>query len=160
MEGFYTYPPERKNLRLGPCCICEQRGEHVRTEIFLQQQSPQPSGWSCNFCYGQNPSVYGAMAVLCDNCFEAYKRNEIQLKFMKNGTRGRILYESVPYIAFHQEHEKKYEEYLDSDDFKKHREELARSIQRCEKLKANKAAKQAKMDAELEAWANKVILGR
>jgi len=54
---------------LGSCCICGGT-EKVRTILNLHKKSPTPGrGWGCVGC-GLAPD--GAMAVVCDDCFERY----------------------------------------------------------------------------------------
>lgn len=155
-----SYSPDVSHPKLGPCCICEQRGESVRHEILLNQQSPAgKGGWSCNLCHGENPPARGASAVLCDMCFEAYSKGEVQLKFMRNGTKGRILYDAVPYVAFHpeSEHIQKWEAYLKSEEFQKNRDSIRRTLERSAKIRQRKIDQQKQIDAELETWGRKLI---
>lgn len=61
--------PEQ-SANLGPCCICEGM-ENVRNVLNLPFRSPTSGrGWGCFVC-GRAPD--GAIAVLCDRCFDSLK---------------------------------------------------------------------------------------
>lgn len=158
--GVHSYEKNSRHPKLGTCCICEQR-ENVRHTLMLLQRSPIPGhGWSCNGCEEDQP-FSGALAVLCDKCLEDYQ-NGAPLKFMLNGTRGRILYSSVPYVPYHDErkHLEKQEAYYKSEEFKKNREEMARTILRAHERQERRAQQQKQIDKDLELWFRKTVLGK
>lgn len=71
---------------LGPCCICEKSGDSVRNIISLHQKTPTPGrGWGCVVC--RLPSD-GALAVLCDRCFDLFCGGGNELKFACCGYPG------------------------------------------------------------------------
>jgi hypothetical protein len=54
--------------KLGTCCACGG-SEHVRNIIMLDRRGPTPGkGWGCVEC---GLPCDGAIAVLCDPCFDA-----------------------------------------------------------------------------------------
>ncbi len=76
---------------LGPCCICGSAGYGVRNVMMLHFKNQVPGhGWGCVVC-GLPPD--GAVAVLCDPCFDRLNAGEATLKFVCRGypaTEGRI----------------------------------------------------------------------
>lgn len=57
------------DLKLGPCCHCQKSGPSVRNVVMMTFRAPAPgSGWGCLECRLPND---GALAVLCDECFNA-----------------------------------------------------------------------------------------
>lgn len=55
-------------MKFGTCCIC-QSPRRVRNLIMLHRRGPVPgTGWGCFTC--GLPSD-GAIAVICDQCFDA-----------------------------------------------------------------------------------------
>lgn len=75
---------------LGPCCVCEKEGEDVRNFIMMDFEGPIPGkGWGCLQC---KLPPNGAVAVICDNCFDLYKEDPSIIKFVCNGSPkdGRI----------------------------------------------------------------------
>lgn len=96
----------------GPCCICETR-KFVRNVLCLKQKSPiLGRGWGCLEC--GLPSD-GAVAVLCDKCFDLFREKKVALKFACRGypaSDGRVLFETLTGSHDH--------------DMSKHPEEAAR----------------------------------
>lgn len=71
---------------LGPCCIC-QGEQGVRNVIMLHQKAPVAGhGWGCVVCH--LPSD-GAIAVLCDKCFELFQHGKAALRFACRGYPGK-----------------------------------------------------------------------
>jgi hypothetical protein len=64
-------------IKLGPCCIC--RGTRkVRNVLQLHQKAPIAGrGWGCVVCH---LPADGAVAVLCDKCFEDFRAKRTSLK--------------------------------------------------------------------------------
>ena len=56
----------------GSCCECGREGPSVRNVVMLNRRGPEPGrGWGCVLC-GSPPD--GALAVLCDECFEKQRQ--------------------------------------------------------------------------------------
>lgn len=71
-------------LRLGPCCGCRTI-QGVRNIVMLPVRAPVPgTGWGCFAC---DLPQDGAVAVLCDDCAEAERIEEVCVGFPKNGCR-------------------------------------------------------------------------
>lgn len=67
---------------LGSCCICETRAGVVNV-IMLDQRGTVPGrGWGCVVC--DLPSD-GAVAVLCDDCRDAWFADKAELRFVCRG---------------------------------------------------------------------------
>lgn len=66
---------------LGTCCLCECT-EGVRNILNVSKKSPTPGrGWGCMIC---DLPCDGAIAVLCDFCFEKVRSGEA-IKFACKG---------------------------------------------------------------------------
>lgn len=85
---------------LGPCCICEgTRG--VRNVIMLRQKAPLAGrGWGCVVC---GLASDGALAVLCDPCFEKFQAKQAALRYACRGYPGKD--GRVPYHRLTGQHE-------------------------------------------------------
>lgn len=69
LTGQKIRSPMDANPELGTCCVCE-RTERVRTILQLHKISPTPGkGWGCFQC---GIPMDGAIAVVCDRCFDAH----------------------------------------------------------------------------------------
>jgi len=87
---------------LGPCCACQKENSTVRNIICLDRKAPIPGkGWGCFVC--GLPSD-GAVAVLCDHCFEA----RAEIRFVCHGYpyEGRMPIQDLPFEPF--EHDLAY----------------------------------------------------
>ena len=74
---------DERALDLGPCCICEESGPQVRNGLLLHHPGAiEGRGWGCFTC-GLPP--VGALALLCDPCFEAYRDGQAMLRFFCAG---------------------------------------------------------------------------
>lgn len=61
-------PPDDDSSSVGPCCACGGT-LGVRTVVMLNKKAPVAgTGWGCFVC---DLSSDGAVAVLCETCFEA-----------------------------------------------------------------------------------------
>jgi hypothetical protein len=99
----------------GPCCICEETGPQVRNGLLLSHPGAiEGRGWGCFTC-GLPP--VGAVALLCDACFEAYKAREATLRFFCAGwpEDGRRPIAELPREPFTHD-ESKHHELWDEDD--------------------------------------------
>lgn len=72
---------------MGPCCICGKKGPKVRNFVALDFEAPQEkTGWGCLQC---DLPPNGAMAVVCDSCFNACNREHGkmagEIKFVIDG---------------------------------------------------------------------------
>lgn len=78
--------------KLGTCCGCGAR-KRVRGLVCLPKKSPIPGhGWGCLVC---DLPADGAMAVLCDRCFDRAEEEGLEavLRFACRGypaTDGRV----------------------------------------------------------------------
>jgi|GEM_PF-6289880 len=73
-------PDETINLTtLGPCCICECAHGALNL-VMLNKKAPTPGvgTWGCSECGLQ---MQGALAVLCMDCFRAFRDGKAQIKF-------------------------------------------------------------------------------
>jgi hypothetical protein len=84
------------HVDLGPCCMCET-SQGVTNIIMLDRRCAVPGhGWGCVVCHLPND---GAVAVLCDDCHELYRRRPEYLLDACRGhpaTEGRIAIEDLP----------------------------------------------------------------
>jgi hypothetical protein len=107
-DEYDVFDRDDSNLDLGPCCICEDTGPQVRTGLAL----PHPGalagrGWGCLTC---GLPLEGAMAVVCDTCFEAYKAGQAALRFFcaggpEGGRRPIAELSSEPFVHDMSKHE-------------------------------------------------------
>lgn len=98
---------------LGPCCICEKT-KGVRNILQIHRKGPTPGkGWGCVVC---GLPFDGAVAVLCDHCYELMRDGKAALKFICTGypkTDGRTPFEAEGFTPH-------------DHDMTKHPEELCR----------------------------------
>src|SRR3974390_2841968 len=82
---------------LGSCCGCDDPGALVRNIVMLSRRCAIPGhGWGCVEC---GLPCDGAVAVLCDSCFEEFQRDPDTLRVACQGypaTEGRILIAQLP----------------------------------------------------------------
>ena len=91
-------------MTLGPCCICESP-KRVRNIIQLYKKSPKPGrGWGCLVC--GLPSD-GAVAVLCDPCFEQYRVGQAILKYACRGYPAKDGRVPISFLAGEHKHDLK-----------------------------------------------------
>lgn len=75
----FTYPADPGeasdfDLDLGACCICQATEQQARNILMLDHPGPTPGkGWGCFTC---GLPANGALAVLCDACFDLYQAGE------------------------------------------------------------------------------------
>ena len=84
---------------LGPCCICDGPGAVAMMMLNIRSQIPG-RGWGCVQC---GLPLDGAVAVLCDPCFDRYQRGETGLVNCCAGypaTDGRVLIDSLDQTPF------------------------------------------------------------
>ena len=71
----------------GPCCICESETD-VLNIIQLDYKVKSESGWGCIVC---GVPAEGAVAIVCDPCFEKYSDTiEDEIRFLMDGRERRI----------------------------------------------------------------------
>ncbi len=70
-------------INLGACCICELENESVRNILMLDKKAVVAGhGWGCFVC---SLASDGAVAVVCDDCFDKMNSGEVGLKFASRG---------------------------------------------------------------------------
>lgn len=81
--------------KLGPCCMCD--GDGANNILMLNRRAAMPGrGWGCVVC---GLPQDGACAVLCDGCFERYRKEPGLLKVACRGypaSDGRIAIAELP----------------------------------------------------------------
>lgn len=78
-------PDDRRDL--GPCCVCEAIGPSVRNILTLPQLAPIAGrGWGCIEC---NLPMDGALAIVCDPCFDLCFDDHSLLRYACKGWPGR-----------------------------------------------------------------------
>ena len=93
----------------GTCCVCEKKIEGVANLIALDYKTNATSGWGCLKC---GLPMEGAVAVICDGCFDKVDENgEDKIKFIMNGIEERIpvppVHDRIPHehdLSLHPEH--------------------------------------------------------
>lgn len=70
----------------GCCCICEST-QNVNNLIQLDYKVESESGWSCVQC---GLKAEGAIAIICDACFDKHGKSgdlEAKIKLLMNGIK-------------------------------------------------------------------------
>lgn len=104
-------------LKLGTCCVCGGT-DQVRNVCQLEQRAPIPGrgGWGCFVC---GLPMEGAVAVLCDKCFDLVAAKKAEIKFAVAGYPAEN--KRVPISSLRGEHK---------HDMSKHNEFERRELQR------------------------------
>ena len=74
----------------GSCCVCEKPDTELNVfQMDYKNPVPSESAWGCFTC---NLPMEGAVAVVCDECVEAFPDEEIwdKILFLMDGATRRI----------------------------------------------------------------------